>query len=413
MTVIPKLAKILRCREETLLEVSARMGSITGKTDVLDQIVEENERRMSKFLDYLAIQNRSAEDIFSTMSYNLKRNERFLEQYFDSPDLTKPESLGKIFVTAREITIHPKGTFLKKESARKMLRNTPPPNMMRYFGYHSGKELIEKENISEVYAALRFVETREWMNDIFLKNYTKLTPSDFEKRDIELIALPTKWLDVARDFIKKKYHNVSHLKELGTIFVIPIRQEGQGEILRVFTLILHYFYEVEFYSKLLERYLTEEDFTGQLISFLRGDVPEPGEPQPSKTRWLIVQRYLAKENKNDPRLFLPHINPEALHWEKAEDALAYFAKNLEGTDLNFWRGYDWVGDFFPSVKEGELLVSFDLIDNIMSLVMEKELIKYLYHHQEALWNKILKEYIGRQKLEELLVGHFNREFIEF
>ena len=42
---------------------------------------------------------------------------------------------------------------------------------------------------------------------------------------------------------------------------------------------------------------------------------------------------------------------------------------------------------------------------------EKELIKYLYHHQEALCNKIFIEYFGQDQLENfskdyLLQGYF-------
>jgi len=39
---------------------------------------------------------------------------------------------------------------------------------------------------------------------------------------------------------------------------------------------------------------------------------------------------------------------------------------------------------------------------VMSLVKEKERIKYLYHHQEALWNEIFVRYFSREKLEEVL-----------
>jgi len=51
------------------------------------------------------------------------------------------------------------------------------------------------------------------------------------------------------------------------------------------------------------------------------------------------------------------------------------------------------------------------VDSVMSLVREKELIKYLYHHQEALWNKIFMEYFSNEQLEKfskeyLLQGYF-------
>ena len=129
------------------------------------------------------------------------------------------------------------------------------------------------------------------------------------------------------------------------------------------------------------------------LRFFRGDVlsnlPSPSSDE--RRSFLIIQRYLAKDDENDHRLFLPHLNPEALHWDPAETALA----KIEG--LDFWKDLDWVGDFFKIETGGEVPVSFNLVDTVMSLVQEKEMIKYLYHHQEALWNKIFVSYFGRRK----------------
>ncbi len=126
--------------------------------------------------------------------------------------------------------------------------------------------------------------------------------------------------------------------------------------------------------------------------------------------WRIVQRYLAKEDENDPRLFEPHVNPEAVHWRKAENDVAKLGARFPQLELDFWKDLDWIGDFFPQ-DGGEKLVSMNLIDTVMSLVQEKELIKYLYHHQEALWNKIFVSYMGEENLEKLIVENFDRGVI--
>ena len=128
-------------------------------------------------------------------------------------------------------------------------------------------------------------------------------------------------------------------------------------------------------------------------------------PAPSsdeRRSFLNIQRYLAKDDENDRRLFLPHINPEAFHWDRAEDNLA----KIEG--LEFWKNLDWIGDFFKIETGGEILVSFNLVDTVMSLVKEKEMVKYLYHHQEALWNKIFSEYFGEDKMEKAIKENIAR-----
>ena len=171
------------------------------------------------------------------------------------------------------------------------------------------------------------------------------------------------------------------------------------------------------FSKLFKKFSVEADFSAKLKSLLRGDVPEGPAP---KNGFRIVQRYLAKDDKNDPRLFEPHINPEAEHWYKAEGDLAKLGSlpGAEGNTFGYWQGLDFVGDFFPGPAEasakvaGGELVSFDLIDLVMSLVKKGE-IKYLYHQQEALWNKIFIEYLGREKVNELIEENIIKGFIKF
>ncbi|MCK9497664.1 MAG: hypothetical protein M0Q27_02495, partial [Candidatus Colwellbacteria bacterium] len=133
---------------------------------------------------------------------------------------------------------------------------------------------------------------------------------------------------------------------------------------------------------------------------LRGDTIDTRLEKGEKARWMVVARYFAKDDEYDWRLFEPHINPEALHWENAERMLEKLP-----IDLSFWKDLNWVGDNFKTSSGVDIIVSFNLVDTVMSLVKSKEMIKYLYHYQEALWNKIFSEYAGEKKLEEMMKGH--------
>lgn len=290
------------------------------------------------------------------------------------------------------------------------MRKNPPPNIIKALKYKDVEELLKKEDLVEIFAALRFVETNEWMHKTFDETYKNLIADDFEKRDIELRVLSGKWLKVAEKFVGKKYHNISHLKELGIIFVIPLKINSAGETLRLFSLILHYLHEINFYSKLFESHAKEADFGERLISLLKGEVLEDSTTK-GGLEWLIIQRYLAKDNENDPRLFVPHINPEALHWKKAEQGISHLGKRFKDIDIEMWLDVDWVGGFFKARDGKEKLISFDLVDNIMALVQKEEKIKYLYHHQEALWNHIFEEYMGVENLEKLMIENFNKGII--
>jgi hypothetical protein len=80
--------------------------------------------------------------------------------------------------------------------------------------------------------------------------------------------------------------------------------------------------------------------------------------------------------------------------------------------LELWLDLDWVGGFFKNKNDQEELISFDLIDNWMALVNKDQQFKYLYHHQEALWNQIFEEYLGPDSVEKYLLDNFDKGFIE-
>jgi len=412
MTSQEYIAKIFRAKTETISEMEKKMAAITGKTGVLDEIVKENEHRINKTLGLLKCRDYRAERVRRALITAVQEDDRKLFKLFKKPSGTTTAGMRTLFDFAVELADIDKLFVLKKEKAAEILRKNPPPNIIKALKYKDVDELLQKEDLWETFSALRFVESGEWMNKTFDETYKKLTPQDFEKRDIRLLALSGKWLKIAGNFVKKKYHNVSHLKELGVIFVIPLKIETPGETLRVFSMILHYLHEVKMYSELFEKYAKEENFGAKIISLLKGTNPQIASSVGSSgINWLIIQQYLAKNDENEPRLFVPHINPEAIHWKKTEQDIARLGERFENINLEMWLDVDWVGGFFTNRAKKEELVSFDLVDNWMALVNKEQRIKYLYHHQEALWNHIFEEYLSMETMEKLMVGNFDKGII--
>ncbi len=414
------LAKILRVKPEVLLDLEKKMKKLTGKKGIMEKIIEENEALVTRTLGEIGLpeNDRSAKEIYEALIGHIKLGDERLFYFLDRPNLPQMAGkCGKLCETALALTKPKPGFFIKKDKAVEMLGKFPPQNMLDFFGYKTAAELVEKKGLSSVFSALRFAQDAEWMHKFFDEAYNDLTADDFEEREVELKVLEPEWLDVAAKFLEKKYHNLSHLKELGVIFIIPIQIDTPGETLRVFTLLLHYLNEVPFYSDLFKKFSKERDFAEKIKSLLRGDVPEGKLPDSENIAARIVQRYLAKDDPNDFRLTEPHINPEAEHWYKAESNLGGLDSMVTGAEkrmFNCWQELDFVGSFFPNGLTGagnEELVSFDLIDLTMSLAKRGE-IKYLYHQQEALWNKIFIEYLGRDKINELVAENIINGFIK-
>ncbi|OGN10360.1 MAG: hypothetical protein A3J46_01760 [Candidatus Yanofskybacteria bacterium RIFCSPHIGHO2_02_FULL_41_11] len=412
-----KIAKILRTSPKALLDLDAKMAAITGQEGVIADVAKENDILVGRTLEELGLpRDSSAEEVYSAFVDRLAHLDKHLYELLDKPDLTKMSVMcGKLCEAAFQVYTPPRGLFIKREKAIELLEKHKPESLVEYFGYANVHDLIDKEGFASVVSALRFTQSTEWMHKFFEESYSDLKPEDFEERAVELKVLDTKWLDVANKFLEKKYHNVSHLKEFGVIFIIPLKIDTPGETIRLFTLILHYLHEVPFYSSLFRKYFNDPDFNNKFKSLLRGDVSEGSLPNDCKVSWRIVQRYLAKDDKEDTRLSEPHVNPEAEHWFRAEDDLNRLSRMIqEGGRLNlgYWKGLDFVGDFFKDKNGEEKLVSFDLIDIIMSVVQKGE-VKYLYHQQEALWNKIFVEYVGREKMNQLIEENIINGFITF
>lgn len=415
MDSIEKVAHILRTDKDYIYSVEKRLSEITGKKGVFDRIIFENDTRIKDRLSRLGLSSESsAKNVYDALIAKVEANDVWLCESTGSKKCSTLQDFIIAVDTAKKVIKMPKGFFIKMDRAVKLLKNTPPKKVMAYLGYNTVEEMLAKEDIVEILAALRFVEGNEWLNKSFFIQYKDLTPDDFEERNVDVRVLSQKWTKFAKIFVMKKWHNVSHLKEFGVLFVIPTSLGISGELLRMLSLIFHYSHEIPFYSDVIRLIAKNpKTFTEHLLSLLRGDTLEKRLPEDDSVQWLVIQRYLAKDDENDWRLFVPHINPEALHWHKAEDDLEAAASTfgMAGRELSFWRDLDWVGDFFQDEMGNNILVSFDLVDTVMGLVKRHEQMKFLYHHQEALWNRIFIEYFGEEQLEEyckkhLITGYF-------
>ncbi len=411
MNEVNSFATILGVEPRMLLDLQKTMEKRTGRRHVFEHIMRKNAG-LIKFVTDTIHKSRDmrSESITGSLRQVIFEQEK---RFFDFLQIIQGrDHFEKAANLARKIAQVGRGFFLKKEFAREILRARPPKNLLAYLHCKNVEEIFARHDITEAFSALRFVETDEWMHTTFAKVYSDFTPAQFEEREIEVRVLGPVWREVAQKFVAKKHHNVSHLKEFGVIFLNPITENIPGKFLRDFALLLHYFHEIEFYSKLFRYYAPRKDFSSRLNSLLRGDVLNTMTVAPGQ--WLIVQRYLAKENPNDPRLFLPRVNPESLHWMRGERDLTLFRPKAGYLDFSIWQNLDWVGGIFKDSHHE--VVSFDLEDNAMSLVsfMEGKHEHFNYHQREALWTKLFIEYVGsEEKAEQLLIENYEKGLVTF
>ncbi len=410
-----KLAKILRAEPKTIIELEKKMNRLTGKKNVIQKIIEENNELIKQRLKQLGLKrNSTAEEVYSKLIEKVKANDRALFKHFREPEFNTVTGCRTLINATKELTDNLTGLYLTEKKAKQLLKLNPPKNIMSALGYGNDIErMLSQENIFEIFCALRFVEEERWLNDVFFKPYKDFKKEDFERREVKVLVLPKRWLGIGQKFLGKKLHHMSHLKELGVVFVIPAANHGIGETLYLFFMTLHYLYETNWHSELFEKYINNyTNFAPKIVEALKVEVSSFPLPDEKHISWRVVPKYLAKKDSSDPRLFEPHISPEAFHYSEVSEAIARFSSRFPNLELGFWENLDWVGDYFNSENSnGKTLISFDLYDNGISLLKESNFrSKYLYHQQEELWNKIFREYMGKEQLEKLMVKNFDKGY---
>ncbi len=412
MKTVSDVARVLGVHTADIDRLNEVMSERIGRSDVLLNLINENRSTINNILGVLDSRHKPADEVRKILREKILRHEKQLLAFIDG--LEGRDEFEKAVMFASMAETAKRGLFLKKEFAEKILIRRPPQNVLKHMGAASVEDLLKGQDVTEVFSALRFLETDEWMHETFEKEYSNFSADDFEERDIEIKVLGPEWQDVAKKFVAKKHHNVSHLKEFGVIFLNPVREETPGKFLRDTALFLHYFHEISFYSKLFKKYLGEDDFSNRFKAMLRGDVLET--PKLNDGDWLIVQKYLWKVNPQDPRLFIPHVNPESMHWARGERDLTYFGALEPDIDIEGWHDLDWVAGVFEERNDGENIISFDLEDNAMTLAsfMEGENKNFNYHQQEAMWTKLFSDYVGGEdEMERLLIDNFDKGVISF
>ncbi len=347
----------------------------------------------------------NAKELYYSLQNRVKLDdERVAKQIGGADPEDVQEMLPLILKTAEGLKMHRDGWFIKPSVAKRFLRKMPPKQVMKRLGYKRIEEMLARESLYEIYGALRFAEDGKWLNH-FLAQYRELTFQDFESRRIRLIKFDTeRWGDIAADFIKKKLHNITHLKELGVVMVMPTGslKRMPGITLKVLPLIIHYLYEIRLYSAYFKLVSVKENFGAIVVDTLIADVPNLAITERNHVHWRVIQRYFGKLHERHPEIFEPHVQPEDLHWRKAEEVL--FELDPE---LRFWKDADYVG-----LELDEEIVSFNLMDVALSYSNQLRFEdRYLYHMRESLWNEIFMRYLGRDELKEQLLERLDNELI--
>lgn len=347
----------------------------------------------------------TGKELYAALIAHVKKNDEHLARSIGGKDAEDVATLMPLMKKAFDDVKTPRTCWvLKKSVAKEFLKRTPPPNIMKILKYKSIDSLLKNENILEIYGALRFAEGADWLNE-FNRHYESLKPSDFEERNIEVVQMPAdRWGDISEGFVHKKRHNITHVKEMGVILMLPISIEKMpGLTMTVMPLLFHYLNEIRLYSAFFKMQQVKPDFAKIFINTLIADPASSAVMVGQNIHWRVIQRYFGKlENEYHPEIFEPHVQPEDLHWRRAEEILFKI-----DPELSWWRDLDYVG-----VMHQRRPVVFNLMDVAMSYSNNTPYAeRVVFHFREALWNELFMRYMGEKVLEQQVLKQLNNDMI--
>ena len=311
-----------------------------------------------------------------------------------------------LVAAANKVKFNRKVFVLKHDKAKEFLRTMPPQKLIDHLGYKDVEELLAKERFGELYTALRFSEGPEWLNQ-YDELFKTVQVEDYEERDLEIIIMDhDKYVDLAEHFVQKKFHNVTHTKEMGVIIVVPVRSRTmKGITLKTLPMVLHYMNEIKLYSTFFKlKSKTVHNFGEVVMETLIADPHTGSQMAGHHVHWRVIQRYFGKlKDESHPEAFEPHVQPEDLHWRGAEELLYQIDPKMK-----FWKNRDYIGYNF----EGQI-VSLNLIDAAFSYSNNESFeTRLIYHFRESLWNELFARYVGMPSLRQQILEQLDNDLVK-
>jgi uncharacterized protein (TIGR00730 family) len=404
-----KFLRDLLDAEEPVFTLALRdLENATGKNGVDSRLVGDISAETRKAVTELGLGvGATGEEVYHALIARIDDDNKRVAKIVGSSDPDNiRETVPHLVAAANKVDFHRNVFVLKHDKAKEFLRAHPPKNLIEHLGYANIEELFEKENFGELYTALRFSEGPEWLNE-YDELFKTVTADDYEERDIEIIVMNhDKYVDLAEHFVQKKLHNVTHTKEMGVIVVVPVRQERwKGLTLKTLPLLFHYMNEVKLYSTFFRhKAKSVRNFGEVVMETLIADPDAGAQIAGHHVHWRVIQRYFGKlKDEAHPEAFEPHVQPEDLHWRRAEELLYQIDPIMK-----FWKNRDWVGYGF----DGQI-VTLNVIDVALSYSNDIPFdARYIYHFRESLWNEIFSRYMGMPTLKKQILEQLDNDMIK-
>lgn len=221
------LARLLGADEATFARRVALLEDASLNTGVDIRISTSISLEMSQKIAALQLdpKDTTAEELYHAVRTAALSSEHWLRVKLkcsnDTPSTKLLQAVAKQFkLVAQKQMVW----SVKKSSIKKILGDVPPKKTMKALNYRSGVSMLKRESAIEVYVLACLIESENYRHKLTAA-MKKLKPSDFEERQLEILALSEKRWQTVRKHLRQRTVPVYSVPEVSAIVVLPISIE--------------------------------------------------------------------------------------------------------------------------------------------------------------------------------------------
>jgi hypothetical protein len=365
------LSQLLGIPEVLAEQAISQMEHLSGwqSTDVR-LLAEINNAVRTKTIQLgLDPDDTTGEELYYALKARLNKD----EQQFQLTSQEVIEQLGRI-------NNRQKVYALKRGAAKDLLRSNPPKRLMKQLKYRSVDSMLKRENIAVLFAAIQLVESARWQN-AFFKDLSKITPSDFETQNIEIVPVNDK-----RYASISPKHEVKNSELMGAVIVWPNSLSSLNLTVQISLNIAH----LRAYCAYIKLRHVEANFGKSVVHLVKEGAGAPLELVHTPISWRTIFSHYGKRNASEhTEYFGPH-----LLFEDIKKHHTY--KNLAKLSPVFkW----WDGLEYALKQAGDGLVSLNLADVLAGHPHNYKL-NSTQNAQGALWAEFIDRYLDHPSVEQ-------------
>lgn len=391
------LASALGAAEPGFSQSIAALERAAGQPSADIRMTEQIARRTREKIAELGLDSNdtTGEELYAALQQKLKNDEAqvctALNIADDDPASTVIAKVQR-FLSSREPK--PQCFALKPSAAKRLLKKKPPKLAMKRLGYRSIDSMLKHEPVAQLYAAASIVESGSWRR-AYLDQYTKLSPSDFEQRNVQILAPSSKrWQGLSAMFVNRSHHNMMSFKELGAIVLLPMDDRLEGLTITELLLTLEEINALRAHSSFAKLQQVKPDFGHIIRDELAGQSYMTAQLAGQPVSWHVIQRYYHEHpDAYHPEIFEPHVQPDDLTWQHSEDVLADL-----NPSLRFWQETQSLG-LIHNDKPVSMNVRDAAVNFCNGLPFSARITHFL---RDNIWHDLMLRYLDQESLETAL-----------